>query len=111
MKALGLAVVALVGASVAYAGTPSADAAPAADAPASDAPGAGVQDIVVTAQRRTQSIQNVPMTLQALTGRSPGNVDDERYFEAWVNQTLGVLARYTNRTKTPENQVDSGAQQ
>jgi AcrR family transcriptional regulator len=36
-------------------------------------------------------------TLQALTGRSPGNVGDERYFEAWVNQTVGVLSQYTNR--------------
>jgi AcrR family transcriptional regulator len=33
-------------------------------------------------------------TLQALTGRSPGNVDDDRYFEAWVNQTLSVIAKY-----------------
>jgi AcrR family transcriptional regulator len=49
-------------------------------------------------------------TLQALTGRSPGNVDDERYFEAWVNQTLGVLARYTIRSKTPDHPVNSGAQ-
>ena len=36
-------------------------------------------------------------TLQALTGRSPGNIDDDRYFEAWVNQTVSVLAQYTNR--------------
>jgi len=36
-------------------------------------------------------------TLQALTGRTPGNVDGDRYFEAWVNQTLSVLAQYTNR--------------
>jgi AcrR family transcriptional regulator len=36
-------------------------------------------------------------TLQALTGRSPGNVDDDRYFEAWVDQTVGVLAQYRNR--------------
>jgi AcrR family transcriptional regulator len=35
-------------------------------------------------------------TLQALTGRSPGNIEDDRYFEAWVNQTVGVLAQYTN---------------
>jgi AcrR family transcriptional regulator len=35
-------------------------------------------------------------TLQALTGRSPGNIDGERYFEAWVGQTVSVLARYTN---------------
>ena len=36
-------------------------------------------------------------TLQALTGRSPGNIDDDRYFEAWVNQTVSVLKQYTNR--------------
>jgi hypothetical protein len=42
-------------------------------------------------------------TLQALTGRSPGNIDDDRYFEAWVNQTVSVLAQYTNRRKTPKN--------
>jgi AcrR family transcriptional regulator len=36
-------------------------------------------------------------TLQALTGRSPGNIDDDRYFEAWVNQTVSVLRQYTNR--------------
>ncbi|WP_118913825.1 TetR/AcrR family transcriptional regulator [Mycobacterium shigaense] len=35
-------------------------------------------------------------TLQALTGRMPGNIDGERYFEAWVNQTVSVLAQYTN---------------
>jgi AcrR family transcriptional regulator len=50
-------------------------------------------------------------TLQALTGRSPGNIDDERYFEAWMNQTLGVLSRYTNRTKTPKPQHESGDQE
>ena len=36
-------------------------------------------------------------TLQALTGRLPGNVGADRYFEAWVNQTLSVLAQYRNR--------------
>lgn len=34
-------------------------------------------------------------TLQSLTGRSPGNIDDDRYFEAWVSQTVSVLAQYT----------------
>ena len=42
-------------------------------------------------------------TLQALTGRTPGNIDDKRYFEAWVNQTLSVLAQYTNRKKSPKS--------
>ncbi len=36
-------------------------------------------------------------TLQALTGRMPGNIDEERYFEAWVNQTVSVLAQYGSR--------------
>jgi AcrR family transcriptional regulator len=30
-------------------------------------------------------------TLRALTGHSPGNVDDERFFEAWVHQTVSAL--------------------
>ena len=50
-------------------------------------------------------------TLQALTGRSPGNLDDVRYFEAWVNQTVSVLAQYTSRKKspkTPDHQPISG---
>ncbi len=38
-------------------------------------------------------------TLQALTGRLPGNVDEDRYLEAWVNQTLSVLTHY----RSPEN--------
>jgi hypothetical protein len=33
-------------------------------------------------------------TLQALTGRLPGNIDEDRYMEAWVDQTLGVLAQH-----------------
>ncbi|HTX97388.1 MAG TPA: TetR/AcrR family transcriptional regulator [Mycobacterium sp.] len=36
-------------------------------------------------------------TLQALTGRLPGNVDEERYFEAWVTQTVSVLTHYSTR--------------
>lgn len=38
-------------------------------------------------------------TLQTLTGRLPGNIDEERYFEAWVNQTVSVLTHY----RTPRN--------
>ncbi|WP_172826719.1 TetR/AcrR family transcriptional regulator C-terminal domain-containing protein, partial [Mycobacterium sp. 1423905.2] len=49
-------------------------------------------------------------TLQALTGRSPGNIDDDRYFEAWVMQTLSVLDQYAN-PKTPDPQSDPGVKQ
>jgi AcrR family transcriptional regulator len=34
-------------------------------------------------------------TLRALTGRSPGNIEDDRYFEAWVDQTTAALKHYT----------------
>ena len=36
-------------------------------------------------------------TLQALTGRLPGNIDEQRYFEAWVGQTVSVLTQHRNR--------------
>jgi hypothetical protein len=36
-------------------------------------------------------------TLQALTGRLPGNIDEERFFEAWVQQTVSLLDQYGNR--------------
>lgn len=49
-------------------------------------------------------------TLQALTGRLPGNTDEERYFEAWVNQTVSVLAQHAN-PRNPLNTNDSGDQQ
>ena len=38
-------------------------------------------------------------TLQALSGRLPGNIAEDRYIEAWVNQTLSVLRQY----RTPRN--------
>src|SRR6266481_2650574 len=45
-------------------GLGSAHAAPAADASDSE----GIQEIVVTAQRRSENLQNVPITIQAITG-------------------------------------------
>lgn len=38
-------------------------------------------------------------SLRALTARSPGNVDDRRFFEAWVDQTTSVLERHTIKKK------------
>ncbi|TLY74633.1 MAG: TonB-dependent receptor, partial [Gammaproteobacteria bacterium] len=50
----------------AHAGAAAYAAAAAEQAGAS----AGVEEIVVTAQRRAESIQNVPITIQALTGEA-----------------------------------------
>ncbi|QUD89169.1 TonB-dependent receptor [Phenylobacterium montanum] len=52
-------------------GAASANAADQATAPAAaaaDAAGPGIEAIVVTAQRRDESVQKVPMTVQAMTG-------------------------------------------
>jgi iron complex outermembrane receptor protein len=63
---------ALCGASVALLGVMSntAFAADAAATTASPAPGVTVQELVVTAQKREQNIQNVGMSIQAATGAS-----------------------------------------
>jgi iron complex outermembrane recepter protein len=45
-----------------------AGATHAADAPNSEASVTGIAEVVVTAQRREESIQNVPITIQAVTG-------------------------------------------
>src|SRR5579871_6356311 len=46
-------------------------AAFAQDAPAAPAPnGAGVEDIIVTAQRRAENVVNVPLSIQAMTGKT-----------------------------------------
>ena len=50
------------------AATHAADASSAPDAAASDAGEAGLSEVLVTAQRREESIQNVPITIQAITG-------------------------------------------
>ncbi len=49
--------------------TASAVGAARADAPAAE-PSLGLEEIVVTAQRRTENLQNVPITIQALTAET-----------------------------------------
>jgi iron complex outermembrane recepter protein len=77
LKAALLAGVAanVLGAGIAWAAAaPSASinaVSTASDAPAtSDSDAAGVSEIVVTAQRRTENIQDVPLTVQAFTGKT-----------------------------------------
>jgi iron complex outermembrane receptor protein len=53
------------------AGPTSADAPQAATAATSTAAGGGtLQEVIVTAQRRAQNIQDVPITIQAMTGKT-----------------------------------------
>ncbi len=49
----------------------------AAAASAADAPSANdqIQEVIVTAQRRSENIQNVPITIQALTGETLGQLN------------------------------------
>ncbi|MGZ6779183.1 MAG: TetR/AcrR family transcriptional regulator [Mycobacterium sp.] len=39
-------------------------------------------------------------TLRALTGHNPGDVDDDRFFEAWIRQTVSTLTHNQARTRT-----------
>jgi iron complex outermembrane receptor protein len=67
---MSCAVIALMGTSAARAAdtAPAPDAGAAATSTADEAPVTGIQDIVVTAQRRSESIQKVPLTIQAFSG-------------------------------------------
>ena len=60
---LSYAIAAILSGSAKY-----AHAATATDTSTADT--GGIQEIVVTAQRRTENIQNVPIAMQALTGET-----------------------------------------
>jgi len=65
----------------------AAHAAFAADAPADEEqPSAGITEVVVTAQRRSESIQDVPITVQAVTGEQ---------LKALGVQSFNDLMKYT----------------
>ncbi len=73
--------------------------AAAQDTAAQQPADAGVQDVVVTAQRRSQSAQKVPMTIQAFTGTKL----------AQLNITsLDDLLRYTPNVEFPKNGPGQG---
>jgi outer membrane receptor protein involved in Fe transport len=88
-------------AALALAGSAPALASEAgANANAADAPAPGANDIVVTAQRRSETVQRVPMTLQALTG------------EMLAQQNLTTfddLLKYTPNVTYSSNGPGSGA--
>jgi outer membrane receptor protein involved in Fe transport len=77
-----------------------AGAALAADpAPATPAESGGIDEIVVTAQRRNESIQDVPITIQALTG--------EQLTQLKV-QTFDDLLKYTPNVTFASNGPGAG---
>src|SRR5260221_8060940 len=64
-----------------------AHAATATDTEASDS----IQEITVTAQRRTENIQNVPITIQALTAETLNQLSDST-FNDYVQYLPNVTA-------------------
>ena len=83
---------------VALSGTARAADAPAAPAASEAAPAAG--EIVVTATRRNESIQNVPMTLQAFSGDALGQINVTNFND---------LIKYTPNVTFASNGPGQGA--
>jgi len=83
---------------VALSGTARAQTAPAAPAASDAVPASG--EIVVTATRRNESIQNVPMTLQALSGDALGKLNVTNFND---------LLKYTPNVTFASNGPGQGA--
>ncbi len=82
---LSYAIAAILGGSALGMGIAHADTATATDA--SDAE--GIQEITVTAQRRTESIEDVPITIQAITGEQLKQLNVQT-FESLLKYTPNV---------------------
>lgn len=80
--------------------TPVAADPTAPDAPAVAAPDQAGGDIIVTAQRRAQSIQDVPLTIQAFSGDTLGKLNVT---------TFNDLLKYTPNVTFSSNGPGSGA--
>ena len=84
-------------------GAPMASGAYAADQTSGDAQGAakdtGVTEVIVTAQRRNESVQKVPMTIQAFTSTKLDQLNIS---------TLSDLLQYTPNVEFPSNGPGQG---
>ena len=98
---ISCALVALLGTTAAHAAD-TATAATATTATAADAPAPEIAngDIVVTAQRRTESIQKVPLTVQAFSGDTLSKLNVT---------TFNDLLKYTPNVTFSSNGPGSGA--
>jgi len=82
---LSLAIAAILSSSGLGLGVARADTATATDATETE----GIQEITVTAQRRTESIENVPITIQAVTGDQLKQLNIQN-FESLIKYTPNV---------------------
>ncbi|WP_242139871.1 TonB-dependent receptor [Sphingomonas sp. TREG-RG-20F-R18-01] len=107
---LSCAVAAVLSSATQAAAAPASAAPVAKDAPATDpaapndatapAPGQADGDIIVTAQRRNESIQKVPLTIQAFSGDTLGKLNVT---------TFNDLLKYTPNVTFSSNGPGSGA--
>ena len=71
-------IAAILSASAAHA-VLAADAGPAAPPPTLSGTSSTLQEVIVTAQRRSQNIQDVPIAIQAMTGKTLQNLNVQTY--------------------------------
>jgi iron complex outermembrane receptor protein len=60
---------------------------------AASGPGAGIEEVLVTAQRRVESLQSVPVSMDAISGATLENLGDKNFFDyatSIPNLTVGI---------------------